>query len=132
MIYILKNLLPIGVATLLGLAIGWAFVAFFEVPAPSVGTFALIALCEFWIAAILAGALILAPDKAGPWTMALGTAFIIWIGFVAPSAVVYLAMARLEWWAILSIVLHWLAVMMVQTVTMKAIGLQAPPEGNGS
>ena len=85
---------------------------------------------EFWLAAILAGALILAPDKAGPWTMALGTAFIIWIGFVAPSFIVYLLMARLKWWAILGIVLHWLVVMLVQTVAMKAIGLQAPPDGN--
>ena len=130
MIYILKNLLPIGVATLLGLAIGWAFVAFFELPAPSVGIIALIVLCEFWLAAILAGALILAPDKAGPWAMALGTAFIIWIGFVAPTFVVCLAIARLKWWAILGIVLHWLVVMLVQTVAMKAIGLQAPPDGD--
>ena len=132
MIYILKNLFPIGVATLLGLAIGWAFAAFFEIPLPSAGAIALIVLCEFWLAAILAGALILAPDKAGPWTMALGTAFIIWIGFVAPSFIVYLLMARLKWWAILGIVLHWLVVMLVQTLAMKAIGLQAPPDGDGA
>ena len=129
MIYILKNLVPIGVATLLGLAIGWAFVAFFEVPPPAIGIFALIVVCEFWLAAILAGALILAPDKAAPWTMALGTAFIIWIGFVAPAFAATLALAGFEWWAILAIVSYWLVAMLVQATAMKLIGLEAPDEG---
>ncbi|MGB3738241.1 MAG: hypothetical protein WA948_02690 [Pontixanthobacter sp.] len=128
MIYIVKNLFPIFTAMLAGLAIGWAWLAGSSLASPSPATIVIIALCEFWIAAILAGALILAPDKAGGWTMALGSAFIIWIGFVAPAMIVTLRVAGEGWPAVASICAHWLAVMLVQAALMKAIGLTPPPE----
>lgn len=128
MIYIVKNLFPISIATLVGLAIGlaWLSLGAFDLPGP--GIIALAALCEFWLAAILAGALILAPAKAGEWTMVLGSAFIIWIGFVAPAFTATLAVVGESVSAIVSICLHWLIVMLVQAMTMKTIGLTPPPE----
>ena len=128
MIYIVKNLVPISAATLVGLVIGLAWLSFggFDLPAP--GIIILAALCEFSLASILAGALILAPAKAGEWTMALGSAFIIWIGFIAPAFTATLAVAGESASAIVSIGLHWLIVMLMQAVTMKAIGLTPPPD----
>jgi hypothetical protein len=41
-----------------------------------------VSLAEFWLASILAGALILAPSQAGVWVRALGSAVVILIGFV--------------------------------------------------
>ena len=49
---------------------------------------------EAWFAAILAGALIVAPAKADVWTMTIGTALIIWGGFVAPITLVTLDRAQ--------------------------------------
>jgi hypothetical protein len=51
-------------------------------------TLVLAGVAEVWLACILAGALILAPPEAGAWAMALGSAFIIWIGFVLPTLIV--------------------------------------------
>ncbi len=128
MIYIVKNLFPIAAATLVGLVIGlaWLLLGGFDLPAP--GIIALAALCEFWLASILAGALILAPAKAGEWTMALGSAFIIWVGFIAPAFTATLAVTGESVSGIVAIGLHWLVVMLMQAITMKAIGLTPPPE----
>ena len=86
MIYIANNAVPILVATLAGLAVGLAFYPSFRSVGGSLTAF----VAEFWFAAILAGALILAPAKADPWVMALGTAVVIWLGFVVPALVVTL------------------------------------------
>ena len=85
MIYILHNIFPIFAAMLVGLVIGLAWLRMSGRAMPSVGAVAIIAVCEFWLAAILAGALILAPPQAGAWQMALGSAVIIWVGFILPA-----------------------------------------------
>lgn len=128
MIYILLNLWPIGVATLIGLIIGAAYHRLSGgVARPPTGLVLSAALAEFWLAAILAGALILAPPKADPWVMAIGSAVVIWAGFVVPVLVVTLGYRGVPRRRIVGDCGHWLVVMAVQAVAMKAIGLIPPP-----
>lgn len=127
MVYILVNLWTIGAATLLGLAIGLVWLRASGLLLPGWRALAGATLAEFWLAAILAGALILAPARADPWVMAVGSAVVIWAGFVAPVLWVTfmahgLATRRAVWAA-----LHWLAVMAGQAILMQAIGLAPPP-----
>ena len=75
--YILSNIFPIGAATIAGLII--LFLGFrYRLKG---ATIAAATLALFWLAAILAGALILAPVDAGPWTVALGRVCIRGISF---------------------------------------------------
>ncbi|MFO6445680.1 hypothetical protein ACLBKU_00910 [Erythrobacter sp. NE805] len=127
MIYILLNIVPITAATLLGLAIGAGWLAALCLPRPGWGTLAGIALAEFWLAAILAGALILAPREAGAWVMALGSAVVIWIGFVVPVLGVSLAAFGLGRKRMVSAMAYWLVAMLGQAAVMQAIGLVPPP-----
>ncbi len=128
MIYIILNLVPIAVATVTGLAIGLVWLG---ANRARVGTaLAMVAaLAEFWLAAILAGALILAPAKAPPWVMALASAGVIWAGFVLPVIVVTGIRRGQLPAAVLGDALHWLVVMVAQAVVLKAIGLVPPPPG---
>ena len=129
MIYIVLNLLPILAATLAGLAVGGLYHATVgrSAGARSPSLLVVAALAEFWLCAILAGAVILAPSKAGAWTMALGSAVIIWIGFVAPAIVVTLRHRGLPWRTVAADSLHWLAVMATQAAVLRLIGVSAPP-----
>jgi hypothetical protein len=127
MIYIWLNAIPILVATLAGLGIGALFRRLGGLPAPRPGFVLSAFVAEAWFAAILAGALILAPAKAGDWTMAIGSAVVIWIGFVVPVLVVSLGVRQLPARAIAGDAAHWLIVMLVQAVILKAIGLVPPP-----
>lgn len=126
MIYILLNLAPIAAATVLGLAIGWLYV---RASGGSVrgSTAVLAVLGEFWLAAILAGALILAPDKASPWVMAIGSAVVIWAGFVLPLLAITQSQRGSPARQLVGDNLHWLVVMVAQAVLMKTIGLVPPP-----
>ena len=127
MIYILINLVPIAAAMLLGLAIGIIWLRASGILLPGWKTLAGAALAEFWLAAILAGALILAPPEAGEWVMAAGSAVVIWIGFVVPVLWVTFVAYGLGVRRTLSVALHWLVVMLGQAVLMQAIGLAPPP-----
>lgn len=129
MIYILLNIVPILVATFVGLLIGAVHHRLVggSTPRPSPGLIALAALGEFWLAAILAGALILAPPKADPWIMAIGSAVIIWAGFVLPSMMITLAYRGLARRIVIADSVHWLNVMVAQAIVMKLIGLMPPP-----
>lgn len=128
MIYIWLNIVPILVATLAGLAIGYGWVKRSGLPVtPGVAIAAFVA--EFWLSAILAGAVILAPDQATPWTMALGSAFIIWVGFVLPVLVVTLGIAGTRIARIASASGYWLVTMLVQAALLQAMGLVPPPAG---
>lgn len=79
MIYIVQNLVPILAATFAGLAFAALWYGLLGrtgaktlkhyTPGLIVSDF----IAEFWFASILAGALILAPPKGGPWLMAIGT-----------------------------------------------------------
>lgn len=80
---------------------------------------------EFWMAAILAGALILAPVDAGLWQVALGTAFIIWIGFVLPTQLINHRYTMRPWSLTALDGAHWLGVMLIHAVVLTLIGVSA-------
>jgi hypothetical protein len=132
MIYIWLNITAILLATLAGLAIGAVWyrdVLFPRTLGPKprwMAIFATASLAEFWLACILAGALILAPSQASVWTMTIGSAVIIWVGFVLPVIWATYALRKLGWRKALSDSGHWLAVMLVQAVVLRLIGLVAP------
>ncbi|MEO1042999.1 MAG: DUF1761 domain-containing protein [Pseudomonadota bacterium] len=143
MIYIVINILPILVATAASFVFGAIFYGVLGRPwmaaagiteddikgpsgKPSPWPFVISFFAELWIACIVAGALILAPEEAGAWTMAFGTAFILWVGFVFP---VMLVNHRYEGRPFLLTAInsgHWLGVLMVQVSLLQAIGLQPP------
>ena len=125
MIYIALNAVPILAATLVGLLIGLAYRAVAVGPGAP-GLLAVAAIAEAWLAAILAGALILAPVKAGGWTVALGTALIIWVGFVMPTLVVTHRARGLAWREVGGDCGHWLVVMLAQAAVLHAVGLRHP------
>lgn len=126
MIYIVQNLVPILVATLAGLAFGTLFQHLTANTGTKPGMIATAFVAEVWLCAILAGALILAPPKADPWIMAVGSAVVIWIGFVVPATVATLRYRSASAGGIARDCAHWLGVMVVQAVVLKAIGLVAP------
>jgi hypothetical protein len=134
MIYIVMNALPIAAATVCGLAAGllirWLSGTIGRAKGGSglkLGVLLAIVLAQAWLCAILAGALILAPSEAGAWTMAIGSAVVIWIGFVVPATVVNHAHRGLSIGAMTTDGLSWLAVMVVQSIVLKSIGLVPPP-----
>ncbi|WP_375427330.1 hypothetical protein [uncultured Sphingomonas sp.] len=122
MSYILTNAIPILLAGLIGtaiIAIAWRG----RTTTPILlAAFALLS----WLAAILAGALILAPVEAGVWTVALGSAFIIWVGFVLPTVTVSLVTHGVGWPRALAEAAVWLAVMLAQAVVLRAVGVVGP------
>ena len=135
MIYILDNLSAILFATGLGYAVSavwymaltgsWQRATGRDQVRPRTLSIVAIVL-QFWIACILAGAIILAPPEAGAWTMAIGSAFVIWIGFVAPTTAMNNIYAGRSFALTAIEAGHWLAVFLVQVVTMQAWGLVAP------
>lgn len=130
MIYILLNLGPILVATAIALLLGALYHIALGRPVPgsvSAGTIAVAALGAFWFASILAGALILAPPKAAPWIMAVGTSVVIWAGFVLPVLAITQSYRRASVATIVGDSACWLVAMVAQAVAMKLIGLVPPP-----
>lgn len=127
MIYIVMNAVPILAATMAGLVLGALYLRIAGLPGRGFGLLVTAAIAQGWFAAILAGALILAPARGGAWTMAIGSAVVIWIGFVVPATIVTLRARDHRWKSTLADCLYWLAVMVVQAVIMKSIGLVPPP-----
>ena len=122
MSYILTNALPILVAGLVGTALIAALWRGRTTTPILIATFGLLS----WLAAILAGALILAPVTAGVWTVALGSAFIIWVGFVLPTVTISLVTRGVGWPRALAEAGIWAAVILVQAVVLRAIGVVGP------
>ncbi len=127
MIYIALNAIPILAATAAGLLFGYFYAALLRMRGVSPTIFLTVVIAEFWLAAILAGALILAPAKQGVWTMTLGSAFVIWIGFVVPVIMTSYRFRRLSVRAALMDCMHWLGVMIIQATILRLIGLTPPP-----
>ncbi|KPF83426.1 hypothetical protein IP78_02020 [Brevundimonas sp. AAP58] len=134
MIYIVLNAVPIAVATGCGLTAGllmrWLLGRMGGAStgtALTPGVIIAIVLAQAWLCAILAGALILAPSEAGAWTMAIGSAVVIWIGFVVPATIVNHTQRGLSAGAMTTDSLSWLAIMVVQAIVLKSIGLVPPP-----
>jgi len=129
MIYILINVAPILVATAIGLLLGAGYRATFDRGAPRLNVLTLViaTLGLFWFASILAGALILAPPKAAPWIMAVGSAVVIWAGFVLPVVAITQSYRGARGGQIARDAAFWLGTMVAQAVVMKLIGLAPPP-----
>ena len=83
-------------------------------------------VAEAWLAAILAGALIVAPQQADPWVMAIASAVVIWAGFIVPVLAVTHLFRGLSNAAMLLDCAHWLLVMVVQAAVLQAVGLVRP------
>jgi len=128
MIYIVQNLIPILLATAAGLIMGYGYRALTIRPvgAPRARHLVTAALAEAWLCAILAGALILAPVRAGVWTVAIGTAIIIWIGFVVPATIVTLTTRGVRLSGAVVDCGYWLVVMLTQAVVLRGVGLVHP------
>ncbi len=126
MIYIVANLQAILLATAGGLAVGAAYRAALGRRGVPPGLVAAAMLGEFWLTSILAGALILAPSRADPWTMALGSAVVIWIGFVVPALVVTHLSRDLGWRAAAADCAHWLVAMLAEAAVLHLVGLTGP------
>ena len=127
MIYILLNAVPILAATLAGLVVGIIYHRIARLPGGRTGLLVTTAIAQGWFAAILAGALILAPPEAGEWAMAIGSAVVIWAGFVVPATLVTLRARGLGWGVVAGDCGYWVVVMVVQAVVLKTIGLVPPP-----
>jgi hypothetical protein len=131
MIYIWLNLGPILAATALGLVIAVLWHRLPGAPPLALGRPALViatSLAEFWLAAILAGALILAPkDQAGPWVMAVGSGVVIWAGFVLPTLLVTQLYRGVPAGHMVRDLGYWLVVMVAQATLLQSLGLVPPP-----
>jgi hypothetical protein len=121
MIYIVLNAVPIALATVLGLLMA----QFIDRPKGLVA-WLLALVCAAWLNAILAGALILAPPRAPIWVMTIGSAVVIWAGFVLPTLTTSLKLAGQRWGRIGRANLWWLVVMLAAAVVMRLVGLRAP------
>ena len=127
--YIALNFAPILLATLASLALGAGYAFASQAGAGARRGWALLAVAlpsQLWLACILAGALILAPPQAGAWTMALGSAFIIWIGFVLPAVATTGAFRGERAGAIAGDAAYWLLAMLAQAVVLHLVGLHKP------
>ena len=142
MIYIWQNIIPILAATLAAFTFGGLYYWALRKPylraaglnaraaekRPGLLHYIAIFIAEFWMAAILAGAVILAPtdEGAGPWTMAIGSAIIIWVGFVLPALFVSYRLLGLKRRLVAIDTTHWLIAMVLMAVTVQAIGVSGP------
>jgi hypothetical protein len=131
MIYIVLNATAILFATLASLAFGALYYSAASRGRPRAGglaaTLVTAFIAEFWLCAILAGALILAPPKGGVWTMTLGSAFVIWIGFVVPAILATYRVRALDIGTALIDCAHWLGAMLMMAVVLRLVGLVPPP-----
>ena len=123
MIYIVLNAIPIAVATFAAMALA----ALWYRRRPPVAALGTMIAAQAWLAAVLAGALILAPPKGRVWTMTIGSAVVIWAGFVLPSLTFAYRLRGQRWNVLLSDVGFWLAAMVLQAAAMRLIGLTPPP-----
>jgi hypothetical protein len=128
MIYIILNGGAILAATLASLVFGALYYSLVERSRiRGLVTLMIAFAAEAWLCAILAGALILAPPKGGVWTMTLGSAVVIWLGFVVPSLAASYRLRGVPVRTVLVDCGHWLGVMLVQAVVLRLIGLVPPP-----
>ncbi len=83
-------------------------------------------MAQAWLCAILAGALILAPQEAPRAVMVAATPAVIWAGFVLPSVAATLVLRRTPLSSALADALLWLGASLVQALVLEAIGLVPP------
>ncbi len=123
MIYIVINAFPIMAAALFGLTFANIW---YRKRMPASAIFILF-LANLWLSAILAGALILAPPKGSIWTMTMGTAVVIWAGFILPALAGSYQIRKIGIRSLTADCGYWLVTMVAQSVIMRIVGLTAPP-----
>jgi uncharacterized membrane protein len=79
-----------------------------------------------WIAAIVAGALVVAPVQADVWVVTLVRAVILWVGFIMPARLATLRARGLGWSVTFADAGVWLLVLLLQAVVLRLVGLAAP------
>ncbi len=129
--YILTNVLSILVATGVGLVVSVLYHELTKRPGIHdgvglVGLLIIATVAEFWLASILAGALILAPQQADPWVMAIASAVVIWIGFVVPTLIITEVFRSVSLSRTALDCALWLVVMTAQAAALHAMGLVKP------
>ena len=129
--YILLNATTILFAACAGLVVGLVYQALPVRRGPQVrgfpiGLIVTAFIAEYWLAAILAGALIVAPQQANPWIMAIASAAIIWVGFLVPVLVVTHLFRGLPASAMILDCAHWLVAMTIQAAVLQGVGLVRP------
>lgn len=126
--YINHNLAPILVATVFGLLVGLGhFLLSKPGERPRLDFLILATIAQFWLAAVLAGALLMAPPSGRPWVSMLVTVFIIWVGLIVPPLMVTLRFRGHPGPMAAADSLHWLLVLLVQASIMLSLGLSQPP-----
>jgi hypothetical protein len=123
MIYIAINAPAILAAGLISVALALLWYRAWLPPS----TMVTVLLASLWLAAILAGALILAPPKGSVWTMTIGSAVVIWAGFVAPALAASYRLRGLPTRQMLADCGFWLGSMVLQAMVMRVVGLVPPP-----
>ncbi len=120
--------MPILAATVFGLLVG---LGHFLLSKPgeklNIGFLALTAVAQFWVATVLAGALLLAPRTGQPWITMLTVAVVAWVGFIVPPLMVTLRFRGHPGPMAAADSLHWLLVLVVQGTVMQALGLMPVP-----
>ena len=129
--YIFVNALTILFSACAGLIVGLSYRALLfrkgdRVSGSFVGLIITAFIAEYWLAAILAGALIVAPQQANPWVMAIASAVVIWAGFLVPVLIVTYMFRGLSKSAMALDCGHWCVVMIVQAGVLQAVGLIHP------
>lgn len=123
MIYIVLNAPAIIAAALAGLGFG----ALWYRRRIAIDVILITVASGLWLSAILAGALILAPSEAGVWTMTIGSAVVIWAGFVAPALLAAYRLRGLPLSTFLADSGYWLGAMTTQAFVLRLVGLVPPP-----
>ncbi len=119
--YIVTNALAIllaGLAGLTPLLLAWR--------ERRPGAIALGFVASTWIAAIVAGALIVAPVQADIWVVTIVTAVILWGGFIMPALLTTLRARGLMWPVALADAGIWLVALLLQAAVLRIVGLSAP------
>lgn len=87
----------------------------------------LAAIAQFWLAAVLAGALLMGPPSSQPWGRMFVTVVMIWVGIIVPPLMVTLRFRGHPGPMAAADSVHWLLVLLIQASVMQSLGLTRPP-----
>lgn len=120
--------MPILVATIFGLFVSLGhFLLSKPGERPRLDFLILASIAQFWLATVLAGALLMGPPSSQPWVQMLTTVFILWVGFIVPPLMVTLRFRGHSGPMSAADSIHWLLVLLVQAAIMQSLGLTQPP-----